>query len=354
MASLDTQDFSQADKDRALGQKALERGWITPEQLAEAQADQEQGARRGKVRPLGNILASKGFLSDERLVALLEEVTASSAAPPPGKIESFPLSFGKYSLLREVGRGGMGVVYESLDTVLSRKVALKLVLSDPEGDADRVRQEVERFMREARLSANLSKQPNIVGVYDAGQIEGKCYLAMEYIEGQSMSKWRKSGSVRLRELIAVLRDVARAVHHAHQHGIIHRDLKPDNILMDARLQPHVTDFGLAKSLAPDVGASLTAQGVVMGTPVYMSPEQAQGLPTVDARTDIYSLGVMLYEALAGRPPFTADSPLGVIMKTVNDPVTPPSRIVAEGKGPVPTPSMMGAAGKGPAVDGRLE
>jgi predicted Ser/Thr protein kinase len=335
-------DALQEARDKVLGQKAVERGWITPEQLADALAEQspETAARRSKPRPLGNILASKGYLSDGRLVLLLEEEKAAAFALHPEKNDTFPVSFGKYSLLRELGRGGMGVVYEALDTVLHRKVALKLVLSDSEEHSDQAREEAERFMREARLSANLSKHAHIVGVYDAGVIDGRCYLTMEYIEGQPMSKWRKSGSAALRDQIPVLRDVARAVHHAHEQGIIHRDLKPDNILLDARHQPHVTDFGLAKSLDPGVTASLTAQGKVMGTPVYMSPEQAQGLPTVDHRTDIYSMGVMIYESLTGRPPFTADTPVKLLMKVVNDPVPPPSKVLA--------------AGAGPLIDARLE
>jgi serine/threonine protein kinase len=322
----------------------VERGWITPDQLAEARAEQSRDSAQGraKPRPLGNILASKGYLSSERLVSLLDEQQVSSSEPPPGtpgKGDAFPFSFGKYSLLREVGRGGMGVVYEALDTVLHRKVALKLVLSDVEGDADRAREESERFMKEARLSATLSKHPHIVGVYDAGVIEGKCYLTMEFIEGMPMSKWRKSGSAPLRDQIVVLRDVARAVHHAHQHGIIHRDLKPDNILIGAQTQPHVTDFGLAKSLNPSVTASLTAQGKVMGTPHYMSPEQAQGLPTVDHRTDIWSLGVILYESLTGRPPFTGETPLRLIMRAVNDPVPSPSNVLAAESRPAPDPAL---------------
>lgn len=318
--TADTPASQREENDLILGRAAVERGWITPEQLADAYAEQARGTR---TRSIGNILASKGYLSDERLIALLEELKGSTLVVAPQKNTPFPMPFGKYTLVREVGRGGMGVVYEALDTILSRKVALKVVLSRDGSDPDQVREESERFMREARLSANLSKHPNIVGVYDAGIVDGRCYLAMEFIEGAPFSKWRRSPEANLRDDVRILREVARAVHHAHGHGIIHRDLKPDNILLSSGLHPHVTDFGLAKSLDPSVSGSLTGQGRVMGTPIYMSPEQAQGLSTLDSRTDIYSLAVILYEALAGHPPFTAKTAVELLTKVVREPVPPP-------------------------------
>ena len=314
-------DSQKQEADRLLGRKALERGWITPEQLAEAVAEQGRGARP---RPLGNILAARGALSDERLIQLLEELRSAPLGADDGRPGGFPVPFGKYSLLRELGRGGMGIVYEARDTVLSRRVALKVVLPRPGADAAQIQEDTERFMREARLSANLPRDPYIVGVYDAGAVDGRCYLAMELIEGRSLSKKRAAGAGDLREEVRILRDVCRGVHLAHRHGVIHRDLKPDNILLSEGDQPHVTDFGLAKSLDPETSGSLTAQGRVMGTPRYMSPEQAEGLDTVDSRTDIYSIGVMLYEALAGRPVFAARSVVELLMKIVREAPTPPS------------------------------
>src|SRR5262245_42138237 len=144
-----------------------------------------------------------------------------------------PIPFGKYLLLREAGRGGKGVVYEARDTVLDRRVALKMARSG---------QEDEKFLTEARLCANLPKHPHIVTVFDAGVVDGKRFMAMEFIQGQPMNL-RKRGGVP--KQIALLRDVAVAVDHAHRHGLIHRDLKPANILVDERGEPHVTDFGLA-------------------------------------------------------------------------------------------------------------
>jgi WD40 repeat protein/serine/threonine protein kinase len=234
---------------------------------------------------------------------------------------------GKYQLVRELGRGGMGVVFEAVDTQLNRKVALKLMLTNPNADPKERALEEERFVQEAQLSAKL-KHPNIVTVYEAGLLEGRQFLSMEMIEGQAFSDWRKT--VTIRDQIRVLADVSGAVHHAHEQGILHRDLKPRNVLVSGSGHSYVTDFGLAKSLGKNVHHSLTGSGAVVGTPAYMSPEQAQGLDRVDWRTDIYSLGVILYECMTGRTPFTGESPIEILMKVVKDPVTPPLQVVESG------------------------
>src|SRR5204862_1706097 len=175
-------------------------------------------------------------------------------------------NLGKYRLVRELGRGGMGVVYEALDTQLNRKVALKLMLTNPNADPKERALEEERFVQEAQLSAKL-KHPNIVTVYEAGLLEGRQFLSMEMIEGQAFSEWRKT--VTIRDQIRVLADGSGAVHHAHEQGILHRDLKPRNILVSASGHPYVTDFGLAKSLGKNVHHSLTGSGAVVGTPADM-------------------------------------------------------------------------------------
>src|SRR6185295_2433867 len=178
----------------------------------------------------------------------------------------------------------------------------------------------ERFLRESQLSASLAKHPNIVGVYEAGVIQGRRFLAMELIQGKPMSDWWKDKSITLRQEIEVLRSVALAVHHAHEHGIIHRDLKPQNILIDPERQPHVTDFGLAKLVGENLSLSLTGAGMAVGTPAYISPEQAQGLKTTDRRTDVYALGVMLFEILTGRHPFEGQTAMEILMKASKNPV----------------------------------
>jgi serine/threonine protein kinase/Tol biopolymer transport system component len=252
-------------------------------------------------------------------------VSGSAAAVVPA-----PVPYGKYLLMREIGRGGMAVVYEAKDTTLDRKVALKMMIDNPFLDPAESAQDEERFLREARFCASISKHPSIVGVYEAGVMEGKRYIVMEYIEGYPMSRWRRMGSLSVRQQVAMLRDVALAVHYAHENGVIHRDLKPQNVLVDEERRPHVTDFGLAKAINSDVSASLTAPRMTVGTPQYMSPEQAKGLKTVDRRTDIWSLGVMLYEMLTGRPPFTGVTPIEILMKVVNNAVPPPSQILRGG------------------------
>jgi serine/threonine protein kinase len=307
-----------------LGQRALELHWITPGQLREALGDQSRDLTdRHYHRPLGNILIEKGYLTEQQLATLL------GGQKKPGQ----PAPFGKYTIVRELGRGGMGVVYEAVDTQLHRKVALKLMLGNALTDPKESRLEEERFLREARLTANLAKHPALVSVYEAGTIDGKRYLAMELIEGTSFGKWRKAGSITIRQQMKVLRDVAQGIHHAHLQGTIHRDIKPDNILVDTHNQPHVTDFGLAKSVGQNVHLSLTASGMIMGTPAYMSPEQALGEKTIDHRTDIYALGVLIYETLTGRQPFTGDTPIEILMKASKDPVPLPSSVVGAGKNP---------------------
>ena len=331
-----------------LGKKLLERGLITPDQLREALVERARHVAAGDKSgtPLGGILVSKGYLTSAQLMdvlndgakgssAMLPASSATSTLPAPsgasvtlppvdgGASGATSTRLGKYVLVGELGRGGMGVVYEAVDSQLNRKVALKLMLANPNMDPKDRQLELERFSQEAQLSAKL-KHPNIVTVYEAGILEGRQFLAMELIEGRSFSDWRHGVSVR--DQVAVLRDVALAVHHAHEQGILHRDLKPRNILVGSGNRAYVTDFGLAKSLGKNVNLSLTGSGAVVGTPAYMSPEQAQGLERVDWRTDIWSLGVILYEIMAGRTPFTGDSPIEILMKVVKDPVTPPLEV----------------------------
>jgi WD40 repeat protein/serine/threonine protein kinase len=333
-----------------LGKMLLERGLISPDQLREALVERARSVSDGEHQtiPLGGILVRKGYLTDEQLQGILAEQNGDAApAPPPygstitAPAQSGPIlpaltvpdlltqggQLGKYQLIRELGRGGMGVVYEALDSQLNRKVALKLMLTNPNADPKDRALEEERFVQEAQLSAKL-KHPNIVSVYEAGLLEGRQFLSMEMIVGSAFNEWRKT--VTIRQQIQVVADVSEAVHHAHEQGILHRDLKPRNILVSSSGHAYVTDFGLAKSLGKNVHHSLTGSGAVVGTPAYMSPEQAQGLDRVDWRTDIYSLGVILYECMTGRTPFTGESPIEILMKVVKDPVTPPLQLVDAG------------------------
>ena len=221
----------------------------------------------------------------------------------------------RYEILERLGRGGMGAVYRAMDRVLSREVALK-VLVDPLGAPAEAR---GRFLQEARLAATL-QHANIVPVFDAGEHEGQVFLAMQLIDGTGLD----ASGLGLREAVAAVRDAARAVHYAHERGIIHRDLKPSNVMVDRAGRIYVTDFGLARR--SDSAARMTMTGTIVGTPIYMPPEQARGNET-DARSDVYSLGATLYELASGRPPFSGANELEILKHVLLDEPAFPRRHV---------------------------
>jgi len=329
---VDSTSSSSDAGDLRLGKRAVDRGLITMDQLRDALVQHARMApvttKETTASRFAQLLRERGFITESQLESLLEEdriATSVSLTPPPVPKGGELGTFGKFRLRSEIGRGGMGLVYEAHDGDLDRRVALKVLLSSPNAEPQERELEEERFVREARLSAKL-KHPHIVSVYEAGVIHGRRYIAMEFINGQPLSLWRKKGSITVRQQVAILRDIALAVHHAHEEGIIHRDLKPGNVLIDGRNEPHVADFGLAKFLGNDVSQSFTVEGRVVGTPTYMSPEQVRGAKTIDRRTDIYSMGVMLYEIITGRLPFEGQTAMEVMMKAANDPVQAPHKI----------------------------
>jgi serine/threonine-protein kinase len=209
--------------------------------------------------------------------------------------------FGDYELLELIAQGGMGVVYRARDRQLGRIVALKMIRS---GSWARV-EEVLRFQREARAVAQLA-HPNIVPLYEVKQFAGVHFFTMAFIGGGSLAQCLSRYPNEPRAAVILMEKIARAIHHAHEQGILHRDLKPGNILLDERNEPLVSDFGLAKLL--DAGPDLTRSGVILGTPAYMAPEQATGRDAqIGACTDIWALGVILYELLTGQRPFDGKS-----------------------------------------------
>jgi len=237
--------------------------------------------------------------------------------PPEAGPAEIANDFGDHELLEEIAHGGMGVVYKARQRSLDRVVAIKMIRSE------RLAREAEvrRFRQEAAAAAKL-QHPNIVAVHEAGEVAGQHFYSMDFVEGRSLAALVAEHPLGARQAAAYVKTIAEAIHYAHSQGVLHRDLKPSNILIDAHDAPRVTDFGLAKVLQS--GSEVTLTGQVMGSPSYMSPEQAAGRSReVDARTDVYALGAILYELVSGRPPFKADTSLETLKLVVeSEPVSP--------------------------------
>lgn len=231
----------------------------------------------------------------------------------PKKDELLGKTLGQFEILEEIGRGGMATVYRARQTSINRVVAVKILprhlLHDPGF--------FERFEREVDVIAHL-EHPHILPIYDYGEADGIPYIAMRYLAGGSMAQLirRTMGAMPLEQLEKPFVQVAQALDHAHQQGIIHRDLKPGNIMMDESGNAYLSDFGIARVL----GSNLTGSGII-GTPAYMSPEQANGL-ALDARSDIYAMGVVLFELITGREPYQAETPMALLLKHINEPLPP--------------------------------
>jgi len=225
-----------------------------------------------------------------------------------------------FRILRLIAQGGMGAVYEAMDDQLQRKVALKTLL----GGANAEKSEIDRFVREAHAASQLT-HPNLVAVYRAGARDGVLYIAMELVSGETLHQLiRRSGFLDPHHAAEIIAKAARGLGHAHQHGILHRDMKPANVIVTPEGEVKVTDFGVAKVTG---GESLTQSGIALGTPSYMSPEQALGYnDRLDERSDVYGLGAVLYECLTGRPPFHESSQLGTMEAVISEPAPPISLV----------------------------
>jgi serine/threonine protein kinase len=249
--------------------------------------------------------------------AEVRRIAETEAEPCPGA--ELPLleastCFGRYQIVRQLGRGAMGAVYLAYDTQLHRHVALKTPLLGKNAQA------IQRFYREARAAAQL-RSPYLCPIYDVGQIGHVYYLSMAFIDGQPLSRAIAEGGLKTAgDIATVMKKVAHGLQKAHERGIIHRDLKPDNIMIDQDGEPIVMDFGLARRVDEDV--QVTMAGMIIGTPAYMSPEQVEGDPgKIGPPTDIYSLGVVFYQMLTGRLPFRG--PLTAILRQIGS--EPPPR-----------------------------
>ncbi len=246
----------------------------------------------------------------------LREETLLAACPgSEGPLPQVP----GYQLVRVLGQGGMGIVYEAVQTELGRTVALKMISGSRLGP-----KLVARFRTEAEAAARL-QHPNVLQIFEIGQVQDRPFYSMEYVPGGNLDQYLADASFTPREAARLIETLARAVHAAHERGIVHRDLKPANVLIAADGTPKIADFGLAKRLDEDSGHTMT--GEILGTPAYMSPEQAAGVKDVGPATDIYSLGAILYELLTHRPPFQGASPLDALRQVTGEDPVPPSKLV---------------------------
>jgi eukaryotic-like serine/threonine-protein kinase len=253
-------------------------------------------------------------------------VAASPSTPPPGRC------LGDYELLEEVACGGMGIVYRARQRGLNRIVAVKMILSAQLAS----RTDVERFRREAQAAANL-RHRNIVKIHEVDEQDGLHFFSMDFIEGKSLAAMVREGPLPAEQAARYVKKVAEAIHYAHQQGILHRDLKPANVLVDQDDEPVVTDFGLAKRMKAD--SQLTGSGGVLGTPSYMSPEQASGRAEIGPASDVYGLGAVLYELLTGRPPFRGETPTDTLLDVLTAQPSAPRMLNREVAGDLETISL---------------
>src|SRR5215207_2765069 len=256
--------------------------------------------------------------SHQRIISVPDPVVSSSDAELRTHVER-PLS-ANYELDREIGRGGMGIVYKAKDKRLKRHVAVKLL--PPELA---FRGEIRsRFLKEAETAAQLS-HPNIVPIYSVDERDGLVYFVMAFVAGENLgARLHARGSLDPVETRRIMKEVAEALAYAHERGVVHRDIKPDNILLCSDDDGHVmvTDFGIARAVTEGADSRLTATGMAIGTPAYMSPEQSMGEREIDGRSDLYALGVVGYQMLSGELPFNASSTPALLVKQISERPTP--------------------------------
>lgn len=279
----------------------------------------------GQLRELFAAMSMADAVADASTILEPPGAEPPALAPPPAPgsfvpgVTPLPASFDDYDLLEEVGRGGMGIVYRARQKSLDRIVAVKMLLRRDLATAA----DLARFRSEAEAAARLD-HPGIVSIFEVGECGGHPFYSMRFIEGTTLAKRLAAGGVLPREAATILARVAEAVDAAHRGGVLHRDLKPSNILIDAAGKPHVSDFGLAKRIEAD--QDVTHTGAILGTPCYMSPEQAAGSRgDVGPTSDVWSLGAILYQTLTGRPPFQAANPMDTLLAVLeSDPPVPRS------------------------------
>lgn len=304
-------------------------GVLTFDQMDEAIRTQAFLKALGEFTSLGELLIQNEALSRENLAQALQEIRRekdlqNDEKPSPIQeqeenplAEEIPKELDNFLLEKKIGQGGMGVIYKAVQKDLKRVVALKVLRQDLENSSE----QIHRFHREAEAVAKLNN-PNIISIYETGSFKNLPYFTMEYIEGNSLGDLLEKGTLDIWEGLEIIESIARALGYAHARGIIHRDIKPSNILLDKNNLPKLTDFGLAKNL--DSHSLITHTGEIVGTVSYMSPEQAMGNSRdMDGRSDIYSLGIILYQICCGRLPFQGETTVEILRKIAEeDPITP--------------------------------
>lgn len=340
----------QDGRNQRLGELCVEMGILTPEQVALVLDEQNRrivvcsgcgsaysvegfpAGKRWRCKVCNSMLevpGSPAFASVPINQLLSEQIEEAVAAPDiapaetagtPAKAE--PTRFGNYYIIEKIARGGMGIIYKARQRGLDRIVALKVLIAGESASEETIK----RFYLEAKSVAKL-RHPNIVPIHEVGIHEGKHFFTMDFIHGENLRHIILNQKINLHWALELTAKVAKALHYAHEHGVVHRDVKPENILIDETGEPQITDFGLAMDIETD--ANITQAGVVMGTPAYMSPEQARGeRASLDNRSDVYSLGAVLYEMLTGQQIFSFEGPIGLssLLKTISQDPTPPRRL----------------------------
>jgi serine/threonine protein kinase len=274
---------------------------------------------------LYRLIESCGLSKEPVQDRALEETLVRTDTRPAARPSPSPTrTFGDYELIEMIAKGGMGVVYKARQRKLNRLVAVKMILAGQFADET----DVERFYAEAEAAANL-RHPNIVAIHEVGEFEGQHFFSMDFIEGQTLGDLVRENPLSARRAAQYVKTVAETMHFAHEQGFLHRDLKPSNVMLDRNGEPLIMDFGLAKKATGET-SQLTISGAIVGTPSYMPPEQAAGRnDDVTARSDVYSIGAILYELLTGRPPFRATNPYETIKQVLElEPASP--RVLNDG------------------------
>lgn len=333
-ASGQSQNASKKTYPYRFGEVGIMIGLLKREQVKTSLKRQSELKIQSKEQLIGQIMVECGWISDREVDAILvaqkrfraeqqkrsggtQSSSATSRTSPPKSSRKATQQLGSFELLQKLGEGSMGTVYKALDTEKDRVVALKVLSRSLANDAEFL----ERFRREIKTVEGLN-HPNIVAYHGSGSAGGHRYLAMEFVNGESLyMQLKRNGRLQEKEALRIARDIASALDHAHGQALIHRDIKPENVLMARDGAVKVTDFGLAKS--QEDTSKLTAVGLSIGTPHYLSPEQAMGAQEVDHRADMYSLGATLYHLLTGQVPFDHQSSTKVMVMHVQEPPPDP-------------------------------